>query len=145
MRIRDDKCLVRSLGPHAAAFLPLTEPYCWPIILPCAPIPPASSHGVCRVSPLSPITAQAFLWGASPEIQAGVPTAFGTPSSPCVVAINLCARLPIRLGVSGGQGSSDPPPGRQGPSSTGWPWVNPYECLWNKCKTDANMAVSGLT
>lgn len=26
-----------------------------------------------------------------------------------------------------------------------WPWVNPYECLWNKCKTDANMAVSGLT
>ena len=95
------------------------------------------------MSPLSPITAQALLWGASPEPRAGVPTAFCTPSSPCVVIINLCARLPSdweRLE----EGSSDPSPGLQGPALA-WPWVNPYECLWNKCKTDANMPVSGLT
>ena len=33
---------MQSLGPNAVGFLHLTEPYCWPAILSCAPILPAS-------------------------------------------------------------------------------------------------------
>ena len=110
------------------------------------------SHGACRAPPFSHHCSGSHLgslpwargrWGAllvfpKPSVHPS------SPLSHCVVVVYLCASLPIRLWASGGQDSSDTSLSPQGPALA-WPWVNTYESLWNECKTDSNVSVSGLT